>query len=670
MPANVQKFKLSENFLDQYKNKKPNFGPLGEVTYLRTYSRFIPEENRNEGWYETVKRVVEGCFEAQKKHCSSLRLPWDNSKAQNSAKIMYDKIFNFKFLPAGRSLWAQGTQFVEERGSAALFNCSFATTEDIDTKGSFVFAWMMDALMCGIGGALDTKGAGKIKIKEPKKNDGLKFVIPDSREGWCESLSLLLDAYFYGRQMPTFDYSLIRPAGTPIKGFGGVASGHKALEELHKAVVHLLDKRIDDTITSTDIVDISNFIGRCVIAGNVRRSAILCLGDSADHDYVTMKDPKKHAKELMSHRWASNNSIIAEVGKTDYEKIASSIIANGEPGVIWLENMRRKGRNKDGINWADKNCMGVNACSEITLHSYELCNLVETFPSRHESYEEYKETLKYAYLYGKSMTLIPTHWPEVNAVIMKNRRIGISQSGIIDAFARHGRRKMLEWSDNGYKYLRELDEIYSDWLCIPRSIKITTVKPSGTTSLLPGVSPGIHYPHSEYYIRRIRIDAGSPMVEPLKKAGYEIENVKYGSDEVQKNTLVISFPVHEENYLKGKADASIWEQVKNVSDYQFYWSDNSVSVTVTFKEDEKKDISKILEAFEDELKTISFLPLENHGYEQAPYEEITKEKYKEMTKGISIPDFSGITTTPIGESFCNNDSGLCQITLPPLKNPA
>ena len=656
----MEKFNLSEAFLEQYKNKEPDFGPLGNFVFLRTYSRFIEKEGRNEKWWETVRRVVEGCFSFQKDHCINLRLPWKNVKAQKSAHIMFDKIFNFKFLPPGRGLFMMGTPFVEERGSGCLFNCAFVSSNDIDTRGSFAFIWTMDALMLGVGVGFDTRGAGKIIIRQPKTGENLSFKIPDSREGWVESLELILDAFFYGKKIPSFDYSLIRPYGSLIRGFGGVASGPEPLMELHKNVISLLEKRIGESILSTDIVDVMNMIGACVVAGNVRRSAELSIGDWKDEAFVTMKDYEKFPEELKKWRWSSNNSVNAEVGKTDYKKFINSIILNGEPGIIWLENLRKYSRLIDPIDWKDREAWGINPCGEITLESAETCNLVETFPSRHETFEEYKETLKYAYLYSKTVTLIPTHWPETNAVTMKNRRIGTSMSGIIDAFVKHGRRELLKWCDDGYKYLRDLDEIYSNWLCVPKSKKISTVKPSGSVSLLPGVSPGIHYPHSEFYIRRIRIASNSPLVKIMEDAGYDIEDSKYGSNEVERSkTKVISFPVHEKLFSKRKEDVSIWEQVKNAVDFQRFWADNNVSITVTFKENEKDQILPVLEAYEDTLKAISFLPISNHNYEQTPYEEITEEKYKEYVSKLKPADFSFITESGIGEKYCSNE--YCEI---------
>lgn len=651
-------FTLSEKFLLPYKTKEPDWGPLGEFVYLRTYSRFMESENRNEIWWETVKRAVEGTFNIQKQHCDNFRLPWKPIKAQKSAQIMYDKIFNFKFLPPGRGLWSMGSNFIKDKGSMSLNNCAMISTEDIQTRGSFAFTWTMDALMLGVGVGFDTKGANKINIKTPKPRNGLTYQIPDSREGWVESVGMTIDAFFDGKQLPIFDYSLIRPYGEPIKGFGGVASGPAPLKELHKNLEKLLEIRIDSQLSSTDIVDIMNMIGVCVVAGNVRRSAEIALGDVNDEEYITMKNFNLHPEELQSHRWSSNNSVFVEVGKTKYENIVNSIALNGEPGLVWLDNIRGFGRMNDSKDYKDRFAVGVNPCSEMGLESGELCNLVETFPSRHDSFDEFKETLKYAYLYAKTVTLLPTHVPETNAVMMKNRRIGTSMTGIIDAFVKHGRAEVFKWSDNGYNYLRQLDEIYSNWLCIPKSIKISTVKPSGSVSLLPGVSPGIHYPHSEYYIRRVRADRNLDIVKAFQLAGYPVEDSVYGTEESKKNTVVLSFPVHEENFSKKKDDVSIWEQVKNSVDMQRYWSDNSVSITVTFKKEEAKEIANVLYAFEDQLKSISFLPLQDHGYEQAPYEEITKEKYENMISKITKVDLAKVRSETEAEKFCTNDSCL------------
>jgi adenosylcobalamin-dependent ribonucleoside-triphosphate reductase len=646
----ITPFYLSDDFIKTYEHKKVDWSPIGEFTYLRTYARWIEGNKRRKAkWFECVRRVVEGCFDIQKKHCHINKVPWNNVKAQNSAKIMYDLIFRMKFLPPGRGLWMMGTEYVTKHGSISLQNCSFVSTKNLlnDPVGPFKF--LMDVSMLGVGCGFDTIGRDKLIIKKPTYINEVA-IIPDSREGWVETLSILLSGFFIGTEIPKFDFSLIRQKGSPIKGFGGESSGPGPLIEMLEDIDKLLTKKIGLMLSSVDIIDICDMIGKCVVSGNVRRSALLALGDSNDIEFLKMKDYNLHPKECDSHRWASNNSIKAIVGQ-DYNSIAELIAKNGEPGVVWLDNMKKYGRMKDPENNLDYKVDGCNPCVEIGLENMELCNLCESFPSRHESYEEYQLTLKYAYLYAKTVTLVPTHYEQTNAVMLRNRRIGMSQSGIIDAFAKHGRKNILDWCDKGYSYLKELDAIYSDWLCIPKSIKISSVKPSGTVSILADVSPGIHYPHSEYYIRRVTISSDSPLVKIMKDAGYNI--IKSTTD---KTAMLVEFPIHTKYFVKGKNDVTMWEQLLNAADYQKFWSDNQVSITVTFKKEEARDIANALSIFDSKLKGVSMLPLKDHGYKHPPYEEITADQFEEMASKIKQPDYSLLTSgEAIGEKYCDSD---------------
>jgi ribonucleoside-triphosphate reductase (thioredoxin) len=644
----ISYFKLSDAFLEEFKGKQPKWGPLGYISYKRTYSRTLEGGTKEEFW-QTLERVVNGSFTIQKQHCNGLGLPWNNAKAQKTAQKMFRAMWEFKFLPPGRGLWIMGTEYIAKHGSAALNNCAFTSTDDIDIKGTKAFEFMMDMSMLGVGVGFDTKGEGKIKITSPKYDNGV-FEIPDSREGWVDSLKIQLDAFLFGKPKFKFDYSKIRPMGAIIKGFGGVSSGPEPLAKLLNEVEELFGGREGQFLSSTDIVDVMNFIGKCVVAGNVRRTAEIALGRIDDIGFLTMK---QDLDKLSSHRWASNNSVFAKIGD-NYDSIVDSFSVNGEPGICWLDNARKYGRLKDGITWADKLAAGVNPCGEQTLESYELCCLVETFPSNHDTFEEYKETLELAYLYAKSVTLVNTHWAETNAVMMKNRRMGISQTGIINAFNKFGQQTMVEWCDKGYAHIKEFDEKYSDWLCIPRSKKLTTVKPSGTISLLAGVCPGIHYPHSEYYIRRIRFDRNSEYVKILSDAGYFVEDDTYS-----KTSVVVEFPIKEEYFSVSKNDVSIWEQLENASLYQTYWSDNQVSITINFKKEEVPAIKRALKYYDSKLKAVSFLPTEDHGYKQAPYEEITKEKYEEMSAKLKPYSLESSISAGAGELFCTTDA--CEI---------
>ena len=225
-------------------------------------------------------------------------------------------------------------------------------------------------------------------------------------------------------------------------------------------------------------------------------------------------------------------------------------------------------------------------------------------------------------------------------------------SGIVQAISNKGRREFLSWCDEGYSYIKTLDLAYSEWLCVPRSIKTTSVKPSGTVSLLCGATPGIHYPHSEYYIRNIRVANTSPLIKIALDAGYGVEQDVYAND-----TSVISFPVREKFFTKSKDNVTIWEQFTNAADMQQHWADNQVSITVTFRKGESEDIKSCLETFETKLKSISLLPLneEDHGYEQAPYIKISESDYNRLTSQLKPMNLSG-SNHEVDEKFCDGDS--------------
>jgi len=657
-----EQFTLAEGFLAKYKGRQPNWGPLGYVTYKRTYARVVPGEgNRTEEYWETLRRVVEGCYTIQLNQCRSLTLPWNMDKAQRSAQEMFRLIWDFKFLPPGRGLWMMGTDYIWERGSAALNNCAFVSTEEIEVSFSEPFCFLMDMSMLGVGVAFDTKGTGKVLIHKPEVVDET-FAVEDSKEGWCDVVRQVLESYAGTRQRPEhIDYSQIRPMGAAIKTFGGIAPGPRPLIECIDNIDKVLGPCIGQRISSTDITDLMNVIGKCVVSGGVRRTAELALGTPEDEEYLKLKDPNLYPEQLKLWRWASNNSISAEQGM-DYREVGAQTAKNGEPGYFWRENARAYGRFKDGANWVDAKVAGTNPCAEQSLESYEICNLVETFPSLHESFDEYQRTLKFAYLYAKTVTLVPTHNERTNAIMLRNRRIGLSQSGIIESFEKHGRRTHFDWCDKGYQYVCKLDKIYSQWLCIPESIKKTSIKPSGTVSLLPGVTPGIHYPHSQYYFRTIRLDRTSPLVEPIRRAGYRIEESVYGD-----NTLVVYFPVEHKAFERSKFDVSIWEQVENIAQMQYYWSDNQVSATVTFKAEEARDIPRILELYETRLKSISFLPLQDHNYPQAPYQTISGEAYMRAAAKLRPPNFNMLNTKEEQDIFCDGDK--CEVTLEPEHFP-
>lgn len=672
--SDVFSFRFSDDFVNKYIEIEPPFGfkdaggnSLGEITFVRTYSR-VKDDGTKERWYEVCKRVIEGMYSVQKNHAKENRLPWNDYKAQKSAQEAYDRMFNLKWTPPGRGLWAFGTPMtMEKKNSASLQNCAMVSTRDIDRNdpGS-LFAWVMDALMLGIGVGFDTIGQEKdLSIYAPTEPASV-YEIPDTREGWVESVRLLLNSFLRANQpIQEFNYELIRPLGAPIKGFGGVASGPKPLMDLHTMIRKVIGSRAGEKFDSRAIVDIVNLIGTCVVSGNVRRSATLALGNPNDKDFINLKnseifpDRNSFDSENPGWAWMSNNSISAEVG-THYEDYVDLIADNGEPGFIWLDVARNYGRLADPADGKDYRVMGFNPCAEQPLESYELCTLVEVHLNRHTDKEDFMRTLKFAYLYGKTVTLLPTHWQITNGIMQRNRRIGTSLTGIASFTDINGMPTTREWMDEGYKKIRHYDKQYSEWLCVRESIRVTTVKPSGSVSLLSGASPGVHWSvGGEYFLRAIRFGNTDPMLHLFKAAGYKIED-----DLVSANTTVVYFPVSS-GHPRSEKDVSLFEKIGLAATTQKYWSDNGVSVTLSFdKETETKHIAPALHMYEGQLKAVSFLPMGNHTYPQQPYTQITKEEYEAYVGKVAHINFDAIydgieNLDSVGEMYCTTD--YCEI---------
>ncbi|KAG5182329.1 hypothetical protein JKP88DRAFT_256408 [Tribonema minus] len=644
-------FHLKNAFVNKYRTQKPDFGfnGLGELVYRRTYSRLQSDGTREE-WYETIRRVVEGAFSIQKKWMVQIGLEWNEARAQEEAEDMYDRFFTMKCLPPGRGLYCCGSALTTERGAyGALNNCAFISTAS--DQASFdpaeVFCFIQDFSMLGVGIGFDTEGAGLIDVVKPGK--ATQHVVQDSREGWVESLRALLNSFFKGTSFPIFDYSEVRPAGELIRGFGGVSQGPQPLQDLHEGVVSTLQPLVGSKMTSTAIVDIGNLIGKCVIAGNVRRSAEIAIGDPSDNDFLELKDYAKNPQRA-AFGWASNNSVSCSLGE-DYDRIAKSIHLNGEPG-----------------DWRVK---GANPCVEQSLESAELCCLVETFPNRANDLADYLESIKTAINYAKTVTLCATSNARTNEVMLRNRRIGCSMSGLAQFLAKHSIEELRKWCEAAYQVCKDMDVRLSERWCVPQSIKITSIKPSGTVSLLAGATPGVHFPESNFYIRRVRVASDSELLVPLERAGYPVEDCVYTA-----KTKVVSIPVSVGDSVRVASDVSMWEQVSIAAFLQRYWADNQVSCTVTFDpETEGDDIVHALNLYQYSLKGISFLPRAKTGttYPQSPYEAISDEQYQEMAAALrpvkyvthTVEAVSGLdddeSVIPDSERFCDGEKCLRQL---------
>jgi len=671
----VFSFKLADDFVTPYRSKKVPWGyqdaagnSLGEITFLRTYSR-LKEDGTKETWVDVCERVINGMYSLQKDHAKQNRLPWSDIKAATSAKEAFDRLFNLKWTPPGRGLWMMGTpQVNEQKNSAALQNCSFVSTSSM-TKNDPAkpFSFLMEASMLGVGVGFDDKGADKdFTIYAPTEGD--TYVIPDTREGWYESTAAVINSYLKpDTKKPTFDYSAIRPYGTPIKTFGGTAAGPDPLIKLHDQLAKIFDNRAGQKLTRRDIADIGNLIGVCVVSGNVRRSAELLIGRLDDEEFINLKNaemfPERNSYDPANPGWGwmSNNSVEVEVGQ-DLSKIIEGIARNGEPGVIWMDTTRKYGRLADPVNNKDWRAAGYNPCAEQSLESMECCTLVETYIGRHDSLEDFKRTLKFAYLYAKTVTLIPTHWEETNAIMQRNRRIGTSISGIANFADTKGLPLLRNWMDEGYSVIQGYDKSYSEWLGIRESIKMTTVKPSGTVSILAGESPGVHWtPGGKYFMRTIRFSNSDPMLPLFKMANYKVEPSASDPD----GTSVVYFPV-KSDAMRSEKEVSIYEKMAIAATAQRYWSDNSVSVTVSFDPKTESDaIGTVLHMYDGQLKTVSFLAMDDTLYPQMPYTQSNADEYEEARMTHFPIDLSGVYAgmafDAIGEAYCTTDA--CEVKL-------
>lgn len=399
-------------------------------------------------------------------------------------------------------------------------------------------------------------------------------------------------------------------------------------------------------------------------------SAEICLGNVEDKTFINLKNYEENP-ERGEIGWMSNNSVILQGGHNyeDFSYIpdmASRISDNGEPGMINMYNIQKYGRYGKDMN---DDATLVNPCGEIALENYELCNLAECFPPRCNSSKEFYNAIRYATFYSSTVSLLPTHRPETNAVIAKNRRIGVSISGIAQwasgevpsKWGPMNYTKMTTFLRNAYKIIKEENKHLAKQAGVPASVRVTTVKPSGSISLLAGVTPGVHYPVSRYAIRRMRIAENSPLVQPLKDAG-----VKWEKDIYSDRTLVFEFVI-DHGDVRPCEEVSPWEQFSLMAMIQRAYSDNCVSATIYFDKDkDKKDVEKLLAMFIPVLKSVSMLPHNNGVYAQAPYEKIDRETYLRRRGEYTNIDFGSVkNNVPVGSKYCSGDK--CEFSIPDKK---
>ena len=632
-------------------NYNTPFSSVGYITYKRTYARRLNEADINsptEEFAQTVDRVVKAANE---------QLGCNFTEAEQERLRKY--LMELKGTVAGRFLWQMGTDTVDRLGLASLQNCAFTVVDDPIRP----FTWAMDLLMLGsgVGYNIQKKNIDKIPpvnpdFKRPTRLDtnDADFIVPDSREGWVALLGKTLKAAFLASKKTTFTYStkMIRGKGAPIKGFGGTASGPEDLCWGIDKISEILEKRAGKKLRPIDCLDIMNIIGAIVVAGNVRRSAQIAIGDPDDVEYLLAK--RWDMGNIPSWRAMSNNSVVCDDIKDLHEYFWDGYEGKGEPyGLINLRLSRKIGRLGD-TNYPDPDVQGYNPCAEQSLANFETCCLAEIYLPNVKSFDELVDIATLLYRVNKHSLALPCHLPETEAIVHKNMRMGIGVTGVLQAT-----EEQKSWLKEAYEALRAFDNKYSEDHGFNKSIKLSTIKPSGTLSLLPGVTPGCHPAYSQYMIRRIRIASDHSLVQTCREHGYHVEYQQNFDGTEDHSTVVVSFPFCYPEGTRLAKDMTAIDQLETVKWLQEVWSDNSVSCTVYYRKEELPEIRKYLaKNYKNGHKSLSFLLHSEHGFKQAPLEEITKEQYDQMVASTRL-----ITKIEQAEFESNDEcaTGVCPI---------
>lgn len=626
------------------------WGEIGYIVFKRTYSRRLNEDDPNsktEEFYKVIEREL-------KSYRKQLKVGFTEEEEEQYARYR----LALKFSPAGRFMWQLGTKTVDRLGLPSLQNCAFVTVNQPIRP----FTWAFEMLMLGSGVGFNIQKENVYQLPKLKKKltiarvdtKDADFIIPDSREGWVKLLGKVLKAHFYSGEGFTYSSVCIRSKGSPIKSFGGTASGPEELcwgvNEIHK----ILNSRANKKLRPIDCLDIMNIIGYIVVSGNVRRSAEIAIGDHDDVDFLKAK--RWDLGSIPNWRSMSNNSVYSPKDLKDLPKEFWDTYEQGEPyGLINLELSKSCGRTGE-TEYPDPEVEGFNPCAEQSLANFETCCLSEVYLPNIESFEELLDVLQYTYRVNKHSLNLSCALKETEDIVHKNMRMGIGMTGVLQAT-----EEQRGWLKAAYEYIRAYDNDYSKKHGFPKSIKLTTIKPSGTLSLLAGCTPGIHpSPAGPYYYRRVRMASDSPLLEMCKNHGYAVEPVIEFDGSASRTTMVVTFPCKIGENVPVADDFTFREQLDMVRRMQKEWSDNSVSCTVYYKKEELPEIKAYLEDhFADEMKTVSFLLNQGHGFKQAPYETISKEQYEKEIVNIKPITSISISEDTFDLEECN--TGACPI---------
>lgn len=633
------------------------------------YARWLEDKGRRETWPETVQRYMDNVVEEALQDVSFTDGFWDSVSLNDVLIELEQAILSQQVCPSMRSLMTAGK--AANRDNTCMYNCSYLP---IDDPKSFDEA--MYILLCGtgVGFSVERQYISKLpEVPDQLFNSDTTIVVKDSKEGWAKAYRQLLSLLWAG-EIPKWDVSKVRPAGAKLKTFGGRASGPAPLVDLFQFTVDKFRGAVGRRLSSIECHDICCKIGEVVVVGGVRRSAMISLSNLSD-------DRMRHAKsgqwwENQGQRALANNSV-CYTEKPDVETFLREWTAlveskSGERG-IFNRQASKKQAAKNGRR--DHNFdFGTNPCSEIILRPNQFCNLTEVVVRATDSLDDLKRKVRLATVLGTIQSTY-THFPYLRKVWQKNteeeRLLGVSLTGIMDNHITSNSFGGPEWMQEDIEWvlttLRQVaintNKEWADKLGIPVSTAITAVKPSGTVSQLVDSASGIHTRHSEYYIRTVRGDNKDPLTQFMKDQGIPSEPCVMKPD----TTTVFSFPMKSPEGAVTRKDVGAIEQLELWLTYQRHWCEHKPSVTISVKDDEWMEVGAFVYKHFDEMSGVSFLPYDGGSYQQAPYQEVTKEVYEEALEKMptsvdwsKLSEYEAEDNTTSSQSFACV-SGACEI---------
>ena len=600
-----------------------NYLPTDYQSFIHKsrYARWLDEEGRREAWDETVDRYMNNVVEPVV----------DSGASEANFNVAHDieqAILSLEVMPSMRAMMTAGKAL--ERDNTAGYNCSYLPVDDPKSFDEAMFI-----LLCGTGVGFSVERQFVSKLPEvPELFDSdTTVVVKDSKEGWAKAFRQLL-ALLWAGEIPKWDVSKVRPAGARLKIFGGRASGPAPLVELFNFAVTTFKGAQGRKLSSIECHDLMCFIGQIVVVGGVRRSAMISLSNLSD-------DRMRHAKsgqwwETAAHRALANNSV-SYTEKPDMETFMREWQAlveskSGERGVYNRQAAKNQAKKFKRRNPDYE--FGTNPCSEIILRPYQFCNLTEVVIRATDTLEDLERKIRLATILGTIQSTY-TKFPYLRKVWSTNteeeRLLGVSLTGIMDNPLMTKKNKGLEET---LEHLRGIcvstNAEWADRLDIPVAAAITCVKPSGTVSQLVDSASGIHARHSAYYIRTVRGDNKDPLTQFMIDQGIPSEPCVMKPDQ----TTVFSFPIKSPTKAVVTEDMTAIEQLETWLMYQRHWCEHKPSVTINVRKDEWFEVGAFVYKYFDEMSGVSFLPYNEHTYQQAPYQEVDKDQYKDLLSAM------------------------------------